>query len=309
MKYFAFCLLFVELSLAEIQIWTSMAGTKIEAEFVELKDEKCSLKRKDGKLLQFPLAQLAAADQKKIRLLSRQKNPPFLAIGPDVWSAKDYLKTLRILVSEERWEVDVELGVNLKKDAERQSNGNWIDPEELKAYFAGLKITTSKKFLVMSMGIVGSAASSRKASFAQFEAIAKTCEEHGFVLMILAPTNYMNAFDTFGRPINELSTRLQRIEGLVSLNILELQQVLSGVLPIKNRWKAEDECENILVAGAIYSVVAGEAPDFISYKMSAGVGMDRKKVGMIGSLEWSKLPSSAVKEISEKLFSRVERLR
>ncbi|WP_411847057.1 SHD1 domain-containing protein [Roseibacillus persicicus] len=63
---------------AEVRTWTSQAGSKIEAEVVEVAGDKVTLKRSDGKEITAPIASLSEADQKFLREYSQAEkaSPP-----------------------------------------------------------------------------------------------------------------------------------------------------------------------------------------------------------------------------------------
>ncbi len=60
---------------AELRTWTSMVGTKVEAELVSLTGNQVTLKTKEGKTLKLPLNKLSKADQEFLTAKSSPKEP------------------------------------------------------------------------------------------------------------------------------------------------------------------------------------------------------------------------------------------
>ena len=68
-----FCL--VTICNAELRTWTSIVGTKVEAELVSLTGNQVTLKTKAGKTLKLPLNKLSKADQEFLKAKSSPKEP------------------------------------------------------------------------------------------------------------------------------------------------------------------------------------------------------------------------------------------
>ena len=68
-----FCL--VAICNAELRTWTSIVGTKVEAELVSLTGNQVTLKTKAGKTLKLPLNKLSKADQEFLKAKSSPKEP------------------------------------------------------------------------------------------------------------------------------------------------------------------------------------------------------------------------------------------
>ena len=60
---------------AELRTWTSIVGTKVEAELVSLTGNQVTLKTKAGKTLKLPLNKLSKADQEFLKAKSSSKEP------------------------------------------------------------------------------------------------------------------------------------------------------------------------------------------------------------------------------------------
>ena len=60
---------------AELRTWTSIVGTKVEAELVSLTGNQVTLKTKVGKTLKLPLNKLSKADQEFLKAKSSPKEP------------------------------------------------------------------------------------------------------------------------------------------------------------------------------------------------------------------------------------------
>ena len=60
---------------AELRTWTSIVGTKVEAELVSLTGNQVTLKTKAGKTLKLPLNKLSKADQEFLKAKSYPKEP------------------------------------------------------------------------------------------------------------------------------------------------------------------------------------------------------------------------------------------
>jgi hypothetical protein len=60
---------------AELRTWTSIVGTKVEAELVSLTGNQVTLKTKAGKTLKLPLNKLSKADQEFLTAKSSPKEP------------------------------------------------------------------------------------------------------------------------------------------------------------------------------------------------------------------------------------------
>ena len=60
---------------AELRTWTSIVGTKVEAELVSLTGNQVTLKTKAGKTLKLPLNKLSKADQEFLKAKSSPKEP------------------------------------------------------------------------------------------------------------------------------------------------------------------------------------------------------------------------------------------
>ena len=75
----AFCL--VAICNAELRTWTSIVGTKVEAELVSLTGNQVTLKTKAGKTLKLPLNKLSKADQEFLKAKSSPKEPTKGEVG------------------------------------------------------------------------------------------------------------------------------------------------------------------------------------------------------------------------------------
>ena len=60
---------------SELRTWTSIIGTKVEAELVSLTGNQVTLKTKAGKTLKLPLNKLSKADQEFLKAKSSPKEP------------------------------------------------------------------------------------------------------------------------------------------------------------------------------------------------------------------------------------------
>ena len=60
---------------AELRTWTSIVGTKVEAELVSLTGNQVTLKTKAGKTLKLPLNKLSKADQEFLKAKASSANP------------------------------------------------------------------------------------------------------------------------------------------------------------------------------------------------------------------------------------------
>ena len=60
---------------SELRAWTSIIGTKVEAELVSLTGNQVTLKTKAGKTLKLPLNKLSKADQEFLKAKSSPKEP------------------------------------------------------------------------------------------------------------------------------------------------------------------------------------------------------------------------------------------
>jgi hypothetical protein len=74
-----FCL--VTICNAELRTWTSIVGTKVEAELVSLTGNQVTLKTKAGKTLKLPLNKLSKADQEFLKAKSSPKEPTKGEVG------------------------------------------------------------------------------------------------------------------------------------------------------------------------------------------------------------------------------------
>ncbi len=74
-----FCL--VTICNAELRTWTSIVGTKVEAELVSLTGNQVTLKTKAGKTLKLPLKKLSKADQEFLKAKSSPKEPTKGEVG------------------------------------------------------------------------------------------------------------------------------------------------------------------------------------------------------------------------------------
>ena len=74
-----FCL--VAICNAELRTWTSIVGTKVEAELVSLTGNQVTLKTKAGKTLKLPLNKLSKADQEFLKAKSSPKEPTKGEVG------------------------------------------------------------------------------------------------------------------------------------------------------------------------------------------------------------------------------------
>ena len=74
-----FCL--VTICNAELRTWTSIVGTKVEAELVSLTGNQVTLKTKAGKTLKLPLNKLSKADQEFLTAKSSPKEPTKGEVG------------------------------------------------------------------------------------------------------------------------------------------------------------------------------------------------------------------------------------
>ena len=68
-------LLFGSVCNAELRTWTSIVGTKVEAELVSLTGNQVTLKTKAGKTLKLPLNKLSKVDQEFLKAKSSPKEP------------------------------------------------------------------------------------------------------------------------------------------------------------------------------------------------------------------------------------------
>ena len=66
---------------AELRTWTSIVGTKVEAELVSLTGNQVTLKTKAGKTLKLPLKKLSKADQEFLKAKSSPKEPTKGEVG------------------------------------------------------------------------------------------------------------------------------------------------------------------------------------------------------------------------------------
>ena len=66
---------------AELRTWTSIVGTKVEAELVSLTGNQVTLKTKAGKTLKLPLNKLSKADQEFLKAKSSPKEPTKGEVG------------------------------------------------------------------------------------------------------------------------------------------------------------------------------------------------------------------------------------
>jgi hypothetical protein len=70
---------------SEIRTWSDSTGKhKVEAEFVELKDQKVTLRRKDGKAITIALEKLSEADRSFVRSQSKGKAASASANSKDI---------------------------------------------------------------------------------------------------------------------------------------------------------------------------------------------------------------------------------
>ncbi len=74
-----FCL--VTICNAELRTWTSIVGTKVEAELVSLTGNQVTLKTKAGKTLKLPLNKLSKADQEFLKAKPSPKEPTKGEVG------------------------------------------------------------------------------------------------------------------------------------------------------------------------------------------------------------------------------------
>jgi len=74
-----FCL--VAICNAELRTWTSIVGTKVEAELVSLTGNQVTLKTKAGKTLKLPLNKLSKADQEFLKAKPSPKEPTKGEVG------------------------------------------------------------------------------------------------------------------------------------------------------------------------------------------------------------------------------------
>ena len=74
-----FCL--VTICNAELRTWTSIVGTKVEAELVSLTGNQVTLKTKAGKTLKLPLKKLSKADQEFLKAKPSPKEPTKGEVG------------------------------------------------------------------------------------------------------------------------------------------------------------------------------------------------------------------------------------
>ena len=74
-----FCL--VTICNAELRTWTSIVGTKVEAELVSLTGNQVTLKTKAGKTIKLPLNKLSKADQEFLTAKSSPKEPTKGEVG------------------------------------------------------------------------------------------------------------------------------------------------------------------------------------------------------------------------------------
>ena len=74
-----FCL--VTICNAELRTWTSIVGTKVEAELVSLTGNQVTLKTNAGKTLKLPLKKLSKADQEFLKAKSSPKEPTKGEVG------------------------------------------------------------------------------------------------------------------------------------------------------------------------------------------------------------------------------------
>ncbi len=66
---------------AELRTWTSIVGTKVEAELVSLTGNQVTLKTKAGKTLKLPLNKLSKADQEFLKAKPSPKEPTKGEVG------------------------------------------------------------------------------------------------------------------------------------------------------------------------------------------------------------------------------------
>ena len=66
---------------AELRTWTSIVGTKVEAELVSLTGNQVTLKTKAGKTIKLPLNKLSKADQEFLTAKSSPKEPTKGEVG------------------------------------------------------------------------------------------------------------------------------------------------------------------------------------------------------------------------------------
>ena len=78
-SFLIFCL--IATCNAEIRTWTSIIGTKVEAELVSLTGNQVTLKTKAGKTLKLPLNKLSKADQEFLKAKSSPKEPTKGEVG------------------------------------------------------------------------------------------------------------------------------------------------------------------------------------------------------------------------------------
>ena len=74
-----FCL--VAICNAELRTWTSIVGTKVEAELVSLTGNQVTLKTKAGKTLKLPLNKLSKTDQEFLKAKPSPKEPTKGEVG------------------------------------------------------------------------------------------------------------------------------------------------------------------------------------------------------------------------------------
>ena len=77
--FLAFCL--IATCNAELRTWTSIVGTKVEAELVSLTGNQVTLKTKAGKTLKLPLNKLSKADQEFLKAKPSPKEPTKGEVG------------------------------------------------------------------------------------------------------------------------------------------------------------------------------------------------------------------------------------
>ena len=77
--FLVFCL--IATCNAELRTWTSIVGTKVEAELVSLTGNQVTLKTKAGKTLKLPLNKLSKADQEFLKAKPSPKEPTKGEVG------------------------------------------------------------------------------------------------------------------------------------------------------------------------------------------------------------------------------------
>ena len=139
-----FCL--VAICNAELRTWTSIVGTKVEAELVSLTGNQVTLKTKAGKTLKLPLNKLSKADQEFLKAKPSPKEPTKGEVG---------VKTADSKIAG-YWVSDVKLTIkNLKAlkasssdDFEKRIYGENIESLEMGVGLEQMPLTLQSKTII-----------------------------------------------------------------------------------------------------------------------------------------------------------------